>query len=51
MPPKIKRYSVWYKAPNSDNWQLNGFYNKTDALGTAGLYLIDGYTIKICPKN
>ena len=44
------KYRVYYKNGDAMNiWRAHGLYNKTDALGTAGLCLKNGYDVKIIP--
>ena len=44
------KYLVYYKNADAMSvWRLNGLYTKTDALGTAGLCLKNGYQVKIVP--
>ena len=47
-----RMYYVYYKNGDSMNvWRLQGLYTKTDALGTAGLCLKEGYSVKIVPAK
>ena len=44
------KYMVYYKNGDAMNiWRAIGLYNKTDALGTAGRCLKNGYDVKIIP--
>lgn len=49
---KKRMYYVYYKNGDAMNvWRLQGLYTKTDALGTAGLCLKEGYSVKIVPAK